>query len=153
MNSSERDTLDTEDVLECNAMYEEQQYRENGYSVSNSTINCICEGTCEPKLCPYVSVLAQCYNYLGMIWTSRSDHETAERCFKRAERVYKAFHRNALHLEEKDPLVKQMENMITMTTFYLAQMYSQLKFPHLSAKYCFLTLKRQLKSELEFDRD
>lgn len=132
-------------------------------------------GSDKPRHLDFVCDFAQSYNYLGMIWTGRSDHRLAELCFKKAEKIYHAFQEYVLTtmqnmdlvslnlhyfrcrkdqvIEEDSPLEKRMESIFTMITFFLAQMYSSLSFPHLSAKYSFLTLKRQLNSEQNFDKE
>lgn len=171
----QKDTLDQETVgnetyIQTLSALESSQYTENskvekgeetklesddlspaGLEVLESVQN----GSDRPRHLDFVCDFAQSYNYLGMIWTGRSDHRLAELCFKKAERIYHAFQdcREDQVIENDSPLLKRMESIFTMITFFLAQMYSSLNFPHLSAKYSFLTLKRQLNSEQNFDKE
>lgn len=46
-------------------------------------------------------------------------------------------------------IVQRMEELHTLTTFYLAQVYGFLKLPVSAANYCYLTLVRQLQSKLD----
>jgi hypothetical protein len=51
-----------------------------------------------------------------------------------------------------ESMKKKLDEMHTMTIFYLAQVYGYLKNAALSAKYCSLTLMGQLASKQQFDK-
>jgi hypothetical protein len=95
-----------------------------------------------------VYYLADAYNYVAMIWYNRSEYNAAETLFKRSEQIYHYFKEQR---DEFEHLIHRMEDIHTLTTFYLAQVYGVLKNQVLSAKYCFLTLKRQYNTKMEFN--
>jgi hypothetical protein len=104
----------------------------------------------------YVQYLADSYNYLGMLWTGRNDPKRAEKHLKKAEKIYEIYQVNqkdesSVKLTDEKS-VQRMEDLHTLTTFYLAQVYGFLKLPVNAAKYCFLTLVRQLESQLELNK-
>lgn len=107
----------------------------------------------EPKavVC-YVDVL----NQLGILWSKLQDAEKSKEYLLKAEECANEFK----ELKNQHPLTifdifgttdeiegkgtESLEKTLTLTYFYLAQVYGQLGDLETSAKYCHLTLKRQL---------
>ncbi|KAG5677083.1 hypothetical protein PVAND_006867 [Polypedilum vanderplanki] len=101
----------------------------------------------------YVDVL----NQFGILFSKLSDVEKSKKYLLNAEEAVNEFKELS-----KDPLTifdifgtedeiekgkgnESLEKIITLTYFYLAQVYGQLGDLETSAKYCHLTLKRQLE--------
>lgn len=102
------------------------------------------------------SVSIQAHNQLGVLWGNRSEQQKALEFLLKAKAVYES------HVALPPPLTdsqwimgeveeelnreKKFESCHTLTLFYLAQVYGNLKQPKLSAQYCQTTLSRQLES-------
>lgn len=106
------------------------------------------------------SISIQAHNQLGVLWGNRSEHQKALEFLLKAKAVYDS------HIALPPPLTdsqwitgedgeewtreKQFESGHTLTLFYLAQVYANLKQPKFSAQYCQTTLSRQLETR-EYD--
>ncbi|KAL0479969.1 hypothetical protein AKO1_000662, partial [Acrasis kona] len=104
----------------------------------------------------YIHILADSYNYLGMLWTSRNEPKRSERYLRKAEEIY-SYYKKCQDSEQgpkvtSERTIKRMEELHTLTTFYLAQVYGFLKLPVNAAQYCYLTLVRQLESKLDLNK-
>ncbi|KAH7820328.1 putative KIF-1 binding protein C terminal [Monocercomonoides exilis] len=111
--------------------------------------------------------LLDAFNQLGIIWANRDEWEDAMTFFRRAEEAYSIEKQNvqkeqfAKENSEKTPssdenneqlqqdvtfvLDQKIENMHTLTLFYIGQVYGQLGDKEQSAKYFEVTLGRQLQ--------
>ena len=106
------------------------------------------------------SVSIQVFNQLGILWGNRNEQQKALECLLKAKAVYES------HVALPPPVTstqwlvgeerseeereKAFESQHTLTLFYLAQVYGNLKQAKLSAQYCQATLSRQLEAE-EYD--
>lgn len=102
------------------------------------------------------SVSIQALNQLGVLWGNRNEQQKALEFLLKAKAVYES------HISLPPPITdsqwllgvdvseeereKVFENFHTLTLFYLAQVYGNLKQPKLSAQYCQTTLSRQLET-------
>ena len=103
-------------------------------------------------------------NQLGILWASRNENERAFQYLNKAECLYSEFK----HKVGSSPLtidehfkpftgvndgavdykrVENFENTYTLTLYYLAQVYTKMGETEKSAKYCHVTLSRQLKTK------
>ena len=105
-------------------------------------------------------VCVQVYNQLGIMWGNRNEQQKALEVLLKAKAVYES------HIVLPPPMTstewlegkpvsendreKTFENLHTLTLFYLAQVYGNLKQPKVSAQYCQNTLSRQLETQ-EYD--
>ena len=100
------------------------------------------------------SVSIQAHNQLGVLWGNRNEEQKALEFLLKAKAVYDS------HIALPPPLTdsqwmvgeveesereRQFESCYTLTLFYLAQVYGNLKQPKISAQYCQTTLSRQLR--------
>ena len=111
----------------------------------------ICNDTTVPRDPLYTPFFSESYNYLGIIWSNRSDFHRALTFLCRSEDIYK-FYKESLDTHVKEKVGQRMENSFTLTAFYLAQVFGHFKDEIQSTNYCYLTLKRQLDSGLEFNK-
>ena len=108
---------------------------------------CLISDTTTPTQLKYIHNMTESYNYLGAIWSKRNDFEKAREYLKRAEDIYSFFKQNEQEVDQQ--VAKNMEGAFTLTAYYLAQVSTE---PKLAARYCYLTLQRQLDSGLEFNK-
>lgn len=101
---------------------------------------------------PYVGAL----NEIGIVQANRSDYKLAFDTLIKSEQAYKEFLNTGAKAvcitdifgtpdeveEGKGP--KELEGLYTLCTFYLAQVFGHLGELEKSAKYCHMTLRRQL---------
>ncbi|XP_028916466.1 KIF-binding protein [Ornithorhynchus anatinus] len=110
---------------------------------------------------PCVALVIQAQNNLGILWSERSEIETAQTYLESAEALYNQYMKEIGNppldpcehfLPEEEKLSEQerskrFEKAYTHTLYYLAQVYQHLNMTEKAAQYCHTTLKRQL----EFD--
>ncbi|XP_071079424.1 KIF-binding protein-like [Haliotis cracherodii] len=104
-------------------------------------------------------------NNLSIMWSERRNYDNSMKYLKQAESLYKKFKRDVGNdpyaideyfkpdeSGEKDIATisktrsKHFENTYTLTLFYIAQVYALTEKKEDSAKYCHVTLQRQLDS-------
>ncbi|XP_059160502.1 KIF-binding protein-like [Physella acuta] len=116
----------------------------------------------EHELNDAVSLHINILNYLGILWSERRDLEKSLEYLVLAESLYESYKKNIgdaplafielLEQYEGDESERArqrcqaFESIHTHTLYYLAQVYAKLEKNSLSAKYCHLTLQRQLQS-------
>uniref|UniRef100_A0A0G4G4X2 KIF-binding protein n=1 Tax=Chromera velia CCMP2878 TaxID=1169474 RepID=A0A0G4G4X2_9ALVE len=92
--------------------------------------------------------IVQCLNSLGMLWISRGQPARGFNFLRRAQIMFE-------HIVQDGGMKKEgqeeLEKQHTTTQFLLAQAYSGLGEPKLAAKYCAVTLCKQLEAENTFD--
>lgn len=131
-----------------------------GEEYLNKCASLIKEYTQTPKYC-CLSICVK--NQLSILWSNRSSSEKAMEYLLLAEDEYKQIkesgHSAPFDFDEiwRKP-DKQDENLIvkresnfesihTLTLYYLAQVYGRLEKPEMSAKYCHVTLARQIATK------
>ncbi len=102
------------------------------------------------------SVSIQALNQLGVLWGNRNEQQKALEFLLKAKAVYESHICLPAPITDSQWLLgedvsewereKAFENNHTLTLFYLAQVYGNLKKPKLSAQYCQTTLSRQLET-------
>ena len=102
------------------------------------------------------SVSIQAHNQLGVLWGNRSEQQKALEYLLKAKAIYESHIALPAPITDTEWILgvaeedckreKQMEANHTLTLFYLAQVYGNLKQTALSAQYCQTTLSRQLES-------
>lgn len=102
------------------------------------------------------SVSVQLYNQLALLWGNRGDQQKALEYLLKAKAVYESHVALPPPLTETEWLSGQpaskaereaaFEGLHTLTLFYLAQVYGNLKQAKLSAQCCQATLARQLEA-------
>lgn len=113
-----------------------------------------------------ILILMTALNQLGILWSERADPQKAKEYLDKAEKLYEEFTRHTSsstaaisfhdlfrtsNSEMPQPDTENMlERLYTLTLYYLAQIYGNLKEHVKSAVYCHTTLKRQLESK-DFD--
>ena len=106
------------------------------------------------------SVSVHAYNHLGVLWGNRSEQQKALEYLLKSKAVYES------HIALPPPITdtqwlkgelvsewereKAFESLHTLTLFYLAQVFGNLKQMKQSAHYCQTTLSRQLEMK-EYD--
>ncbi|XP_063952725.1 KIF-binding protein-like [Lytechinus pictus] len=99
-------------------------------------------------------------NQLAILWCTRRDHSKAMEFLKEAQTVFQTFKKDVgsspstiheLFLQETDypsdlEREEQFENCYTLTLYYLAQVYEKQGEKSLTARYCHMTLQRQLST-------
>ena len=113
-----------------------------------------------PSKVKTASVSTQALNQLGILWGNRDEQQKALECLLKAKAVYESHVALPPPITDSQWLVgedtseedreKVFESNHTLTLFYLAQVYGNLKQPKLSAQYCQTTLSRQLEAR-EYD--
>ena len=96
-------------------------------------------------------------NGLGILWSNRSEeYEKSLELLQQGETLYKSYHLPPPlsdedlftgDLRDEGEREKTFEDLHTHTLFYLAQVYTHLNQPALSAHYCQNTLSRQLETK------
>lgn len=109
-----------------------------------------------PSKVKTASVSMQALNQLGILWGNRDEQQKALECLLKAKAVYESHVALPPPITDSQWLVgeevgeeereKKFESHHTLTLFYLAQVYGNLKQPKLSAQYCQTTLSRQLEA-------
>lgn len=152
LNQGERTLPPCSPDIDLDSIGDMCEYQKEYYTLDSilSKVHCVVQQA--PKNIAFVQYLTDAYNYVGMIWYNRNEYERAETLFKRAEQLYTYFAVDLNEEAKSDELRHAMENMHTLTTFYLAQVYGMMKNTVASSQYCFLTLQRQLRSGLEFNK-
>ncbi|XP_050300001.1 KIF-binding protein [Anthonomus grandis grandis] len=103
-----------------------------------------------------VLVAMNMYNQFGILYSQR-DPGKAKMYLERGQKLYSTFkesQKTPMNISElfepnketysEEPGLKNMEKMYTLTLYYLAQIFGQLKENFKSAIYCHITLQRQL---------
>lgn len=104
---------------------------------------------------PYVGAL----NEIGIVYANRQEYKESHQILTKSEQAYndfKASGENAMSItdvfgtrdeveEGKGPA--ELESLYTLCTFYLAQVYGHLNELEQSAKYCHMTLRRQVAAK------
>lgn len=103
-----------------------------------------------PKDINFIHYMNGSYYYLGAIWSNRSEYHTALKYLMKSEEIYNYFKLNETNVDANTK--QDLENDYTLTAYYLAQVYTHLKDGDQAARYCFLTLQRQLNSGLEYSK-
>lgn len=113
-----------------------------------------------PSKVKTASVSMQALNQLGVLWGNRDEQQKALECLLKAKAVYESHVSlpppitDSQWLVGEDTSEEERERVFecnhTLTLFYLAQVYGNLKQSKLSAQYCQTTLSRQLEAE-EYD--
>ncbi|XP_067682951.1 KIF-binding protein-like [Haliotis asinina] len=112
-----------------------------------------------------VNVYQTVLNHLSILWSGRRNFDKSMKYLKQAESLYKKFKRDVgndpytvdeyFKPDESDQSdiaaiskarSKHFENTYTLTLFYIAQVYALTEKKEDSAKYCHVTLQRQLDS-------
>lgn len=109
-----------------------------------------------PSKVKTAAVSIQALNQLGILWGNRDEQQKALECLLKSKAVYESHVALPPPITDSQWLVceevdesereKAFESHHTMTLFYLAQVYGNLKQPRLSAQYCQTTLSRQLEA-------
>lgn len=109
-----------------------------------------------PSKVKTASVSTQALNQLGILWGNRDEQQKALECLLKAKAIYESHISLPPPITDSQWLVGEdvskedrervFESNHTLTLFYLAQVYGNLKQPKLSAQYCQTTLSRQLES-------
>ncbi|XP_030828534.1 KIF1-binding protein homolog isoform X1 [Strongylocentrotus purpuratus] len=103
-------------------------------------------------------------NQLAILWCTRRDHSKAMEFLKEAQTVFHTFKKDVssspsiiheLLLPETDfpsdlEREREFENCYTLTLYYLAQVFEKQGDKTLAARYCHMTLQRQL-STFQYD--
>lgn len=110
-----------------------------------------------PEKVKTASCSIQALNQSGILWGNRNEQQKALECLLKAKAVYESHVALPPPITDVQWLVgeetsewereKAFEGHHTLTLFYLAQVYGNLKQSKLSAQYCRTTLSRQLESE------
>lgn len=125
--------------------------------------NCV-DGLSEYSVKPEcIIVVLTALNQLGILWSQRDDAKTSQGYLEKAELLYKTYisEESNVPLEINDlflltdsetPQTKtdscsSLEQVHTLTLYYLAQIYSSLNDHVKAAVYCHTTLRRQLESK------
>lgn len=139
------------DVGKINSFVEETSQAEQ---YLNKALALLEEHQLEPEaiIC-YVDIL----NQLGILWSKLQDNEKSTEFLVRSEKVSQQF-KDTKNVPltifdvfgtsdevEKGKGEESLEKTCTLTYFYLAQVYGTAGDLEVSAKYCHLTLKRQLE--------
>ncbi|XP_055386127.1 KIF-binding protein [Condylostylus longicornis] len=102
-------------------------------------------------------------NELGIVWANRNETQRSEQFFTQSENAYNDFKKldippmaisdifGTVDEIETGKGIKELEKLFTLTTFYKAQMLGKLGNLELSAKYCNLTLRRQIMNKEGLD--
>eukprot|EP00741_Cyanophora_paradoxa_P010731 tig00020538_g10373.t1 len=95
--------------------------------------------------------LVDLYNRLGVLWNDRGEYSKADEFLQKALDAYRrkkpSLPTPSASTEASSENAKRtIEDEHTMSYYYLAQVAANLKKPKASAKYCAITLKRQLES-------
>ncbi|KAI8785085.1 KIF1-binding protein [Biomphalaria glabrata] len=109
-----------------------------------------------------VSLHMNILNYLGILWSERRDLEKSLGFLQQAENLYSNYKKEIGDAplayiefledfegddnEKAHQRCQSFENIHTHTLYYLAQVYAKLEKNSLSARYCHLTLQRQLQA-------
>lgn len=106
----------------------------------------------------FVLIMLNALNQLGILWSNRDNVQKSKEYLERAQKLYVDFKGLTvvpvgfndlfkLFVEEMDEekSVAFFEKTHTLTLYYLAQIYGNLKDALKSAVYCHVTLKRQLE--------
>ena len=95
----------------------------------------------------------------GIIWSNRGEHQKAFHCFDEAERMYHHFKKNfgsspliyrdillppEKRLSEQERTI-EFEKQYTLILYYLAQVYKNLGEAEKAARYCHVTLAKQME--------
>ena len=109
-----------------------------------------------PSKVKTAAVSIQALNQLGILWGNRDEQQKALECLLKAKAVYESHVALAPPITDSQWLTgdevseldreKAFESKHTLTLFYLAQVYGNLKQPRQSAQYCQTTLGRQLEA-------
>lgn len=115
------------------------------------------------RLPRYIITSIQTYGALGILWAGRGEHEKSLEFLQEAESLYESYTYNdqtkSVAPQSAAQLITtgsdesrwaELERAHTHTLFFLAQCHGHLGNPARSAKYCHLTLKRQLEAK-EYD--
>lgn len=112
-----------------------------------------------------VSIYLHTLNHLSILWSARNQHEKAKEFLERAEILYQNYKQNVSsapkHAEEPFQEVendaegfllreKKFESLYTHTLYYKAQVLAKLGDSESSARFCHITLHRQLDAN-EYD--
>lgn len=120
----------------------------------NKSLNLLEDYQLEPEA---VICYVDCLNQLGILWSKLDDNEKSKQFLIRSEKVakdFKATGKTPLTIFdifgtsdeiEKGKGEESLEKTCTLTYFYLAQVYGTSGELETSAKYCHVTLKRQLE--------
>ncbi|BFZ11716.1 hypothetical protein BsWGS_14755 [Bradybaena similaris] len=116
----------------------------------------------ENKLSGAVTLHISVLNHLGILWSQRGSLDKSMDFLSRAEHLYHNYKDNVGDAPEAlTELLEQVEgsdserahhrcvafeSIHTHTLYYLAQVYGKLDQSELSAKYCHMTLQRQLQA-------
>ncbi|CAG5127387.1 unnamed protein product [Candidula unifasciata] len=116
----------------------------------------------ENKLSQAVTLHISVLNHLGILWSQRGNLEKSMEFLTKAEQLYHNYKENVGDAPETlTELLEQVEgsdserahlrcvsfeNTHTLTLYYLAQVYGKVDKSELSAKYCHMTLQRQLQA-------
>lgn len=103
-------------------------------------------------------VMLTCLSQLGVLWGNRSEYNKSLEILMEAKMIYESCSSRPFPPADKDWLLGELrveeereqsfEDLYTHTLFYIAQVYTHLDKPKLSAEYCQRTLCRQLDSKL-----
>lgn len=124
-----------------------------GETQLNKSITLVENYLLKPK---FVLVMLNALNQLGILWSHRDDSEKSKEYLERSQRLYADFKdlkiapvcfsdlfRSSGENNEEESYM-YLEKTHTLTLYYLAQIYGNLKDQLKSAIYCHVTLKRQL---------
>lgn len=107
-----------------------------------------------------ISTAMNVLNQMAILWCTRRDHTKARGFLKEAQDLFLTFKKDVgsspstiheLFLAESDypsdhEKEQQFENCYTLTLYYLAQVYEKQGDKTLAARYCHMTLQRQLET-------
>lgn len=109
-----------------------------------------------PSKVKTASVSVQALNQLGILWGNRDEQQKALECLLKSKAVYESHVALPPPITDSQWLIgenpsedereKAFESYHTLTLFYLAQVYGNLKQSKLSAQFCQITLSRQLEA-------
>jgi KIF-binding protein len=124
-------------------------------SYLNKSLDLLEPNSTDPKI---IICYADILNQLGLLWSKLQDMDKSKKFLEKSEESVKNFKELATSSPltifdvfgtsdeiEKGKGDENLEKICTFTFFYLAQVYGTLNELEKSAKYCHLTLKRQLE--------
>ncbi|GLH13242.1 KIF1-binding protein [Gryllus bimaculatus] len=86
-------------------------------------------------------------NQLGILWSQRDDPKKSQAYLEKAEVLYKTYINSENAHNSSSESESSLEQVHTLTLYYLAQIYSSLNDHVKAAVYCHTTLRRQLESK------
>ena len=140
--------------------YNETEEMATGETHLQLCIDALAEYRLHERAC---GILLKAFNELGILWAGRLQSTKAMSFLKKAEQLYADYETNTgsapytmnemfssgTHTDDGTAVhdrIEQFESTYTHTLYYMAQVYGQLDENAKAARYCHVTLCRQLKT-------